>query len=76
MSTIRNLAEDALEQAAEIRDELAELVRSGGYPYIKITLVEPETGLIEIEHHGLAEDVDLAAAFQQIGLLIAEQEEA
>lgn len=54
--------------------DLADLVRSGGYPYIKITLVDPETGGVEIEHQGLAEDVDLALAFQEIALLIAEQE--
>lgn len=53
--------------------DLAELVRSGGQPYIKITIVDPETGGVQVEHAGLAEDVDLALAFQELALLVADR---
>jgi hypothetical protein len=70
--TIRDLANETLDQQAELRG----LVESGGYPYIKITITNPENGEVEIQHHGLAPDVDLAAAFQELALLIAERDAA
>jgi hypothetical protein len=50
--------------------DLSELVRSGGYPYIKITVVEPEQGGVRIDTAGLPDDVDLAEAFRQLAELI------
>jgi len=53
--------------------DLTELVASGGYPYIKITLVDPERGGVEVMHHGLAPDVDLPEAFRQLAAVIEAQ---
>jgi hypothetical protein len=52
--------------------DLRNLVIAGGHPYILITLIEPETGGVEIDHFGLADDVDLAAALQELALLVAD----
>lgn len=57
-----------------LAEQLAELVRSGGYPYIKITLVDPESGGVEIVHHGLRDDVDLVEAFRQLADLIEQEQ--
>lgn len=60
-----------LDDAVEFdRDEyltgLRGLVESGGLPYIKITVVNPETGEFGIEHFGLGADVNLVGAFREI----------
>lgn len=39
--------------ALEDTPELAPLVRAGGYPFITLTVVEPETGKIELTTAGL-----------------------
>lgn len=52
--------------------DLRNLVIAGGHPYILIKLVDPENGGVEIDHFGLDDDVDLAAALQELALLVAE----
>jgi len=54
--------------------DLRPLVVSGGRPFILITVVEPEIGGVQVEHHGLNADVDLPLALQEIALLLAEEE--
>jgi hypothetical protein len=59
-------------------EALAELVRSGGHPFIKITITDAEVGGVEILTHGLADDVNLPEAFRQLAGLLegAEPSEA
>jgi hypothetical protein len=59
-----------LDEEAERLARLDDLVRSGGYPYIKISLIDPERGDVQIDTHGLREDLDLALAFEQMAGLI------
>lgn len=74
MSTIRELAEEAITDAddlrAQLRAQMRGLVESGGRPYIKITVVNPETGEVGIEHHGFEPDLDLPGALREIADLI------
>lgn len=45
------------------------LVRAGGHPYILITVVDPETGGVNVENLGIADDV-VPVALRQIADLL------
>jgi hypothetical protein len=72
MSTEPLTVDDEL--AYEEQIDLRALAMAGGNPYILIAVEDPEIGGVRVSHHGFGEDLDLALAFQELALLIADEQ--